>query len=105
MADHMNSVEQDADNEKSTADDQVAFRYARCISASKRVRWTVEEVIQGRTFEMTQNFLPNGFAKAAEFPSLSSEEMRLVSQIQRPIAGSTLFPARKTPALARSSSN
>ncbi len=82
MADHMNSVEQDADNEKSTADDRVAFRYARCISASKRVRWTVEEVIQGRTFEMTQNFLPNGFAKAAEFPSLSSEEMRLVSQIQ-----------------------
>jgi hypothetical protein len=82
MADHMNSVEQDADNGESTADDRVAFRYARCISASKRVRWTVEEVIQGRTFEMTQNFLPNGFAKAAEFPSLSSEEMRLVSQIQ-----------------------
>lgn len=82
MNKHMNSIEQDADNRNSTAGDRDALRYARCISASKRVRWTVEEVIQGRTFEMTQNFLPNGFAKAAEFPSLSSEEMRLISQIQ-----------------------
>ena len=82
MTIHRNSIEQDADKKISAVGDGDALRYARCISASKRVRWTVEEVIQGRTLEMTQNFLPNGFAKAAEFQSLSSEEMRLISQIQ-----------------------
>jgi len=82
MTKHISTIEQDADDRKSTAGDRDVFRYARCITASKRVRWTVEEVIQGRTFDMTQNFLPKGFAKTAEFPSLSSEEIRFISQIQ-----------------------
>jgi hypothetical protein len=78
----MNNIKQDVGKSSLTIGDRDIFRYARCISASKRVRWTVEEVIQDRTFDMTQNFLPDGFAKAAEFPSISSEEMRFVSQIQ-----------------------
>jgi len=82
MTIHKNIIEQHVENRNSTADDLNVFRYARCITASKKVRWTVEDVIQGRTFDMAQNFLPNGFAKAEEFPSLSSAEMRFVSQIQ-----------------------
>jgi hypothetical protein len=58
------------------------FRYARCINASKRVNWTIQDVIQGRTFDATHSFLPDRFAKAEAFPSLSPEEMRFVSQIQ-----------------------
>ena len=62
------------------ADD--AFRYARCIKMSKRVNWTVDEVIQGRTFDIKDRFLPDNFSKAEAFPGLSSDEMRFVSQIQ-----------------------
>jgi hypothetical protein len=62
--------------------DQEAYRYARCIEASKRVRWTIEDVIQGRSFDPSDSFLPDGFAMAAEFPSLTNDEMRTVSQIQ-----------------------
>ena len=82
MTKHMNNIKEYVDKRNSAAGDRDVFRYARCISASKRVRWTVEEVIQGRTFDMAQNFLPDGFAKATAFSSLSSEEMRFVSQIQ-----------------------
>lgn len=62
--------------------DEDVVRYARCIEVSKRMRWRIEDVIQGRQFDPTHNFLPNGFIKAAAFPSLSSEEIRFVSQIQ-----------------------
>jgi hypothetical protein len=66
----------------SLAADQDAYRYARCIEVSKRMRWSVEEVINGRTFDPTHSFLPDGFTKAAEFPDLSADEMRFISQIQ-----------------------
>ncbi len=65
-----------------TAADPDVYRYARCIEASKRVRWTIEDVIQGRSFDCADSFLPDGFAMAAAFPSLSIDEMRTVSQIQ-----------------------
>ena len=36
-------------------------RYARCIKASKRVRWDIDaDVIRGRDFDFTQTFLPDG---------------------------------------------
>jgi hypothetical protein len=36
-------------------------RYARCISASKRVRWDIDyDVIRGRRFDRSQKFLPDG---------------------------------------------
>jgi len=67
---------------ESLAADQDAYRYARCIEVSKRMRWSVEDVIEGRNFDPTHSFLPDGFTKAAEFPDLSAEEVRFVSQIQ-----------------------
>jgi hypothetical protein len=58
-------------------------RYARCIQASKRVRWEVEEdVIRGRRFDAAHKFLPDGLSLADAFTTLSADEKRLVSQIQ-----------------------
>lgn len=58
-------------------------RYARCIDASKRVRWEIEEdVIQGRKFDTSEKYLPDGLSLAPEFTSLSGDEKRYVSQIQ-----------------------
>jgi DNA-binding Lrp family transcriptional regulator len=58
-------------------------RYARCISASKRVRWDIDEdVIRGRSFDRSQKYLPDGLSLVPEFATLSGDEKRFVSQIQ-----------------------
>jgi hypothetical protein len=58
-------------------------RYARCIRASKRVYWDIEDdVIRGRRFDVADKFLPDGLTLAERFTSLSPEEKRFVSQIQ-----------------------
>lgn len=57
--------------------------YARCIAASKKLRWDMEEdVIQGRNFDTADKFLPDELAQIQEFDYLSAEEKRFVSQIQ-----------------------
>src|SRR5215468_7537695 len=58
-------------------------RYARCIHASKRVRWDIDEdVIQGRRFDRSQKYLPDGLSLVSEFTTLTGDEQRFVSQIQ-----------------------
>lgn len=58
-------------------------RYARCINASKRVRWDIDEdVIRGRRFDAAHKFLPDGLSLADAFTTLSAGEKRFVSQIQ-----------------------
>ena len=58
-------------------------RFARCIQASKQVRWDIEaDVIRGRQFDTTQKFLPDGLSKVQELDFLTPEEQRYVSQIQ-----------------------
>jgi hypothetical protein len=58
-------------------------RYARCIAASKRVRWSIEQdVIRNRTFDTRDKFLPDGLSKVKEFTFLSGDEQRYLSQIQ-----------------------
>ncbi|MBC8240822.1 MAG: hypothetical protein ISR50_12740 [Alphaproteobacteria bacterium] len=57
--------------------------YARCIRNSKKVRWDIDEdVIRGRRFDRSQKYLPDGLSLAQEFPTLSEDEKRFVSQIQ-----------------------
>lgn len=57
--------------------------YARCIEASKRVRWEIEEdVIRGRRLDVSKKFLPDGLSKVNDLAFLSGEEKRLFSQIQ-----------------------
>ena len=42
--------------------------YARCIQASKRVRWDIDEdVIRGRRFDAAHKFLPDGLSLAKAF--------------------------------------
>ena len=60
-----------------------ADRYARCIKASKKVRWEIEgDVIRGRRFEASHKYLPDGLSLIGGFSSLSAGEKRFVSQIQ-----------------------
>jgi hypothetical protein len=58
-------------------------RYERCINASKRIRWDIDEdVIRGREFDLSQKFLPDGLTLVNEMPFLSDDERRLMSQVQ-----------------------
>lgn len=58
-------------------------RYARCIENSKRVNWDIDkDVIQGRRFDYSSKFLPDGLSLIGEFGFLSQDEQRLLSQVQ-----------------------
>ena len=58
-------------------------RYARCIEASKRIRWEIDrDVIRGRDFDFTRKFLPDGLSFADRATFLSEHEQRFLSQVQ-----------------------
>jgi hypothetical protein len=58
-------------------------RYAKCIEASKRVRWDIDrDVIRGRDFDLTKKFVPDRLSKIDEFGIVNPDERRFVSQIQ-----------------------
>jgi len=58
-------------------------RFARCVQASKRVRWDIDkDVIRGRKFDFSQKFLPDGLSLVHELKFLTAEEQRFLSQIQ-----------------------
>ena len=58
-------------------------KYARCIRASKAVRWDIDhDVIKGRSFDRAKKYLPDGLSLVQESPTLSDAERRLASQVQ-----------------------
>jgi hypothetical protein len=58
-------------------------RYARCIEASKRIRWDIDrDVIRGRDFNFTRKFLPDGISKLDRLGFLGADDRRLLGQIQ-----------------------
>jgi hypothetical protein len=68
---------------QATIQQEQTDRYARSVTASKRVRWSIDEdVIRHRTFDTTQKFLPDGLSKANEFTFLTDGEQRYLSQVQ-----------------------
>lgn len=57
--------------------------YARTIATSRRVRWDIDEdVIRGRGFDRSRDFLPAGLSLVEELPFLSADDARLLSQVQ-----------------------
>jgi hypothetical protein len=58
-------------------------RYAKCIEASKRIRWDIDrDLIRGRQFDFDKKFLPDGLSKITDLTFLRPSEARLLSQIQ-----------------------
>jgi hypothetical protein len=61
----------------------VTERYARCIKASKAVRWDMEkDVIRGRSFDTAKKYMPDGLSLTPELTMLSEAERRFAGQIQ-----------------------
>ncbi|WP_280154779.1 hypothetical protein [Piscinibacter sp. XHJ-5] len=58
-------------------------RYAKCIDASKRIRWDIDhDVIRGRRMDVAKKFLPDGLSLADRLDFLGADEKRLLSQVQ-----------------------
>lgn len=57
--------------------------YARCIEASRRIRWDIEtDVIRGRSFEADTRLLPRGMARSIELDFVPPADLRLLRQIE-----------------------
>ena len=58
-------------------------RYARCVAASKRIRWDIDkDVIRARQFDFSKKFLPDGLSRVNELGFLGQADKRLLSQVQ-----------------------
>jgi hypothetical protein len=60
-----------------------ARTYAKCVEASKRIRWEIErDVIRGRTLEAGKKFMPDGMSHVDRLPFLSPRDQMFFSQIR-----------------------
>ena len=58
-------------------------QYAKCVEVSKRIRWEIDrDVFQGRVFNVTQKYLPDGLSKVNDLTFVNEEDQRFISQIQ-----------------------
>lgn len=58
-------------------------RYAKCIEASKRIRWETEhDVIRGRKLDFDRQFLPDGLSLVNQLEFLTLDDRKFLSQIQ-----------------------
>lgn len=56
--------------------------YDSCIAASKKVRWEIDDVLQGRRLDISQKYLPDSLTRAHRLEFLKESEQRFISQIQ-----------------------
>lgn len=60
-----------------------AARYAQIVRASKKAEWQIDrDLLQGRSFDFSRKFLPDGLSLIDRLTFLSADEARLLSQIQ-----------------------
>jgi hypothetical protein len=65
------------------SDSRHADRYAQIVKASKRAEWQIDrDLLQGRTFDFSRKFLPDGLSQVDRLTFLSANEARLLSQVQ-----------------------
>jgi len=58
-------------------------RYAQVVRISKKSEWQIDrDLLQDRQFDFTRNFLPAGLSRVDTIPFLSTQDARLLSQIQ-----------------------
>ncbi len=58
-------------------------RYAQVVRLSKKSEWQIDrDLLQGRHFDFSRKFLPDGLSRVNSLAFLSPEDARLLSQIQ-----------------------
>ncbi|WP_207265901.1 diiron oxygenase [Pseudomonas sp. GW101-3H06] len=60
-----------------------AARYAQLVRSSKKAEWQIDrDLLQDRSFDFTRKFLPDGLSRVDRLTFLTTDEARLLSQIQ-----------------------
>ena len=60
-----------------------AARYAQVVRLSKKAEWQIDrDLLQGRTFDFSRKFLPDGLSRIDRLTFLGADEARLLSQVQ-----------------------
>ncbi|HEX5460441.1 MAG TPA: diiron oxygenase [Steroidobacteraceae bacterium] len=60
-----------------------AARYAQLVQMSKKAEWQIDrDLLQGRGFDFSRKFLPDGLSQVDRLTFLSAQEARLLSQIE-----------------------
>jgi hypothetical protein len=60
-----------------------AARYAQVVRLSKKSEWQIDQVLRpDRTFDFSRKFLPDGLSHVDLLPFLSTQDARLLSQVQ-----------------------
>jgi hypothetical protein len=57
------------------------YSYQDVLANSKKVAWTEDEVLSGRSFDLTKRFLPNSLSGVDGISFLSEDEKRTLNQI------------------------
>jgi len=58
-------------------------RYAQIVKSSKKAEWQIDrDLIQGRSFDFSRKFLPDGPSRVDRLTFLSAADARLMSQVQ-----------------------
>jgi hypothetical protein len=57
------------------------YSYQDVLANSKKVAWTEDDVLNGRSFDLTKRFLPNSLSGVDEIGCLSEDEKRTLNQI------------------------
>src|SRR5689334_1613678 len=58
-------------------------RYAQIVRLSKKSEWQIDrDVLGNREFDFNRNFLPAGLSRVDTIPFLSTQDQRLLSQVQ-----------------------
>jgi hypothetical protein len=58
-----------------------SYNYPDVLANSKKVAWTEDDVLDGRTFDLTKRFLPNSLSGVDGISSLNEDEKRTLNQI------------------------
>lgn len=58
-------------------------RYAQIVHSMQKKEWQIDrDLMQGRTFDFSRKFLPDGLSRVDRLDFLTTDEARLLSQIQ-----------------------
>src|SRR5688500_8763099 len=57
------------------------YSFQDVLANSKKVAWTEDEVLEGRSFDLSKRFLPNSLSGVDGISSLDEDEKRQLNQI------------------------
>jgi hypothetical protein len=58
-----------------------SYNYSDVLANSKKIAWTEDELLNGRSFDLTKRFLPDSLSGVDNIKALNEDEKRVLNQI------------------------